>query len=100
MTPAERMIAEAIGHLRSARDLLRAAGAKRSLARVRASLKSAEGAKRHASAAQYREERRAGREERCAACGERWPCSVARNRRWHPPVEAAQHHPAKVERKP
>lgn len=38
---------KAVAHLRAARDFLALAGASRSAARVRASLKSAEGARRH-----------------------------------------------------
>ena len=38
---------KAVEHLRAARDFLALAGASRSVARVRASLRSAEGARRH-----------------------------------------------------
>jgi hypothetical protein len=42
------LIRNALFHLRTARDLLRRVGAKKSLDRVRHALKSAEGAERHA----------------------------------------------------
>lgn len=42
-------VQDAIGKLREARDLLKAAGATRAAAKVRTALKSAEGAERHAT---------------------------------------------------
>jgi hypothetical protein len=45
---AHKMVLDAIEHLRRARDLLKSAGANRALMRVRSTLKSAEGAGRHA----------------------------------------------------
>ena len=51
--PAQ-IIEHAIRHLRDARDLLVAAGSTRSVDRVRAALKSAEGARRHADCKQAR----------------------------------------------
>lgn len=48
----------AIEHLRQARELLKAAGATKATERVRRAITSAEGARRHALAEPYREERR------------------------------------------
>lgn len=55
MTESERWITDAIEHLRSARDLLVTADAPRAADKVRAALKSAEGALRHAHGRQYRQ---------------------------------------------
>lgn len=51
-------VMRAIAHLRDARDCLKLAGAPRTLARVRAALRSADGALRHASNAPFRTARR------------------------------------------
>ena len=48
-------VRNALFHLRTARDLLREVGAKKSLDRVRHALKSAEGAERHAQRCEPRE---------------------------------------------
>lgn len=53
MTERERMVADASGYLRRARDLLARAGAKRAADKVRLALKSAEGAQRHAKSKRY-----------------------------------------------
>ena len=47
-------VAEAIAHLRRARDLLHGAGAERAMARVRLALTSSEGALRHAERRAFR----------------------------------------------
>lgn len=52
---AEQMVVAAIDNLRVARELLRAAGAVRTVQRVRLALTSAEGALRHAQGMKYRE---------------------------------------------
>jgi hypothetical protein len=51
-------VSAAIYHLRQARDLLKAAGAKRTVDRVRLALTSAGGAERHAKLQPYRTQRR------------------------------------------
>lgn len=53
----EALVVEAIGHLKAARDLLRKAGAVKTVERVRLALSSAEGALRNA----YMKPRRAAR---------------------------------------
>lgn len=63
ITQAEA-VRQAITHLRAARDLLKAAGARRTLARVRLAITSAGGAERHAKLAPYREIRQAERARR------------------------------------
>jgi hypothetical protein len=52
-----RKVADAIKHLRIARDLLKAANAPRALARVKLALSSAKGAERNAGYRQSREAR-------------------------------------------
>jgi len=54
-------VQDAIFHLRRARDLLKRAGAKRTVARVRLAITSAGGAERHARLAPFREARQARR---------------------------------------
>lgn len=56
-TSAER-VAHAVEHLKAARELLKAAGARRTLERVRLALTSAGGAERHAKHEPYRIERK------------------------------------------
>ena len=58
MTDTTQEIRQAIDHLRAARDLLKSAGAPRTVHRVRLALSSAGGALRHAELAPIREERR------------------------------------------
>lgn len=59
--PPELRVRIAIAHLRAARDELKAAGAIKTLARVRLALTSAQGAQRHADRSDIRAQRRAGR---------------------------------------
>ena len=54
---AEEKVERALAHLRIARELLVAAGSRRSVERVRAAISSAKGALRHASLAEFREAR-------------------------------------------
>ena len=60
MTTTTQQIRQAIDHLRSARDLLKSAGAPKTVHRVRLAISSAGGALRHAELAPIREERQAG----------------------------------------
>lgn len=55
----ELCIIEAIEHLRTARELLKQAGARKATAKVRLALTSAGGALRHAETAGFRQERQA-----------------------------------------
>lgn len=68
MTTNEVRIRDAMVHLRAARDLLSAAGAVKTTARVRAALSSAYGAQRHAQMEPYRTQRQR-RGSKCAICG-------------------------------
>lgn len=54
-----KLVEGAIVHLERARELLKLAGAKRTLARVRSAISSAKGAERHADSMRHRAERRA-----------------------------------------
>jgi hypothetical protein len=65
----EHLIRHAIGHLKSARDLLTQLGAKKTLIKVRSALKGAEGAERHVNRIKNeheREEARARKEKEAA----------------------------------
>lgn len=60
MTHPPAYIEQAIDKLRDARDLLKAAGARKATAAVRRAISSANGARRHAELAPYRAQRQAG----------------------------------------